>query len=136
MSLNIDIEPKEGYLKVLVTGEYVLYMALEEFAQVLADCSKNKLCKVLVDFRDVKGSATMEDKQEFLYSLSKQHSQFKAVCDISLEIAFVGPPSMILEGYADKVSSMLSFKLKSTTDITEAMEWLGIEKSNDIVNYS
>ena len=128
MSLNIDIEPKREYLKVSVTGEYIPYKALEGFAYVLVACSKNKLCKVLVDFRDVKGSVTMTDKQEFLLSLSKQHSQFKEVCDTSLEIAFVGPPSMILEGFSDKVSSRLSFKIKSAVDISEAIEWLGIEQ--------
>ena len=127
MSLTIEIEPKKKYLKILVSGSYISHEAVEEIAAVLTACSRNKLNKVLVDFRDVNGSLTMADRDEFLQSLIKQHLQFRKIHGIALKIAFVGPESMIMNGYAELLTEKTSITVKSLTDITQAIIWLTVE---------
>lgn len=128
MALTFAISPHKQYLSVAVTGEYVPYEALEAFSLVLSACSKNKLYKVLVDFRDVRGSVTTENRREFYASICRQHVIFRKVCNISLEIAFVGPAAMISKDYVERLHAEFYFlKIKSTTDIDEAFEWLDVD---------
>lgn len=55
MSYNILTETKQGYIKLIVTGEQTFENNKELVSQILEVCVKNQVRKALIDIREIVG---------------------------------------------------------------------------------
>ena len=131
MSMIISIEVQSDYLAVLVTGTFDLQIALDLLGKVLSASIQHKLPRILVDYRELEGipPSMIED---YIYAASGTQlvQKYIDVTGESPRLAYLAPKTILKDGgYSDKVAATYGFSgAKKTTDLNEALEWLGVSE--------
>jgi hypothetical protein len=126
--MEITIEVRADHVHVLARGEFDMDEAINRFPEVLAFCAVNSLTRVLVDYRAVDAAAVNTQRVIYLTSIGERYALYKEGGGAPLSIAFVGPEAMISQdGFGEEAAETLGLRIKATTEMAAAVEWLGIE---------
>ena len=129
MGLSVKSEPKDGYLLIIVSGEYGSPPIPEVIDRVLDHCKEHKPSKVLVDIRPMTGNIPAMDRFYFGEVFSGRFYEEKKRGNIShIRFAFIGHyPIVDPNKFGETVAVNRGMTLKVTTDLKEALDWILVE---------
>lgn len=130
MPLEVDIIPQKEYLKVIVSGDYDMQEAIDEFSFVLSACKITGLSKILIDFRKLHGE--IYSIQKIIYSLQivGQVKDYFASKGKDLQFAWVGKTPQVSKYKPGlEIAEREGIQAMLSVDINEAFEWLGVKKA-------
>ena len=133
MSMHISINAKEDYLYVQVTGTYDLALALDLLEEVLIESVHHQLPRLLIDYRQLQKTFSMTDTYIYAASGAKLVQKYKDGHSQPLRIAYLAPESILADGeYGVEVAADYGFpEAKRTTNIDEALAWLGVRGTEE-----
>ncbi|MFZ1080414.1 MAG: hypothetical protein WAO19_00645 [Candidatus Kryptoniota bacterium] len=131
MKLSIQIEPKETYLYVLVTGTFELSEAMDLTVRVLDACVEHSLFKILVDQRSLQGEMSVMDRWRYATFMARHIIERISKGTFPYcRVAYVGnAPIIDPGGFAEMVMANRGIIAKATLDINEGLRWLGVEST-------
>ena len=121
MPQHIQIEPKDEYLNVEVSGVFDSVKAKEFIRQILATSQQHSLSKILVDIRNVEGPIPTMGRYELACFMAAE--QVVPVRLAVLEFHRQVPDNRFFENVAENRGAIV----KVTTSLEEALEWLEIK---------
>lgn len=130
MSLSVKGIRHEDFLEVVVTGEYDLREAIDNFRSVLIPCYLTGISKVLIDFRKLSGEISAIEK--IIYALEVQGKYFEHLASSGqkLVVAYVGrAPLVSTYKPGMKIAMESDMPINLFTSIEDAYEWLCISTS-------
>jgi hypothetical protein len=127
MPQAIQIEQKEGYLHVVVSGSFDGTKANQFIRQILNAAKQHSLSKALVDIRKLEGAIPTAARFELGELWAAEASTIQAAI---LEL----PEQVIGRQFFEDVVVNRGGRIKIfTTTCGEALEWLGIEPANNSI---
>jgi hypothetical protein len=132
MSLTFRTAVREGYLLMTYKGRYVPSMAARFAGQILAACEKRHASKILVDIREVTGRLSPLDRLDLGTTAGEKHRALKSSKKIpGCRFAVVGKyPLIDPKRLAGTVAHGLGMDVKVSTDMSEALVWLGVDAAS------
>jgi len=130
MPLEVDIIMHKECLEVIVSGDYDIQEAIDEFSSVLSACKITGLSKVLIDFRKLHGE--IYSIQKIIYSLQivGQVKDYFASKGKDLQFAYVGKTPQVNKYKPGlEIAEREGIQAITSIDINEAFEWLGVKKT-------
>jgi hypothetical protein len=116
---KMKMEHGPKYLHVEVAGVFNLQRAKVFTDEIKKVCAESGQSKALVDARKVEGKISILDR----YELGKYITHVR---DTVTRIALVGPEEQMLsDKFLENVTNNLGVRTLVTTDIDEAIQWLG-----------
>lgn len=133
MSLEVHIEPSAKYLHVTITGAYNFAAMKQNFIHILERCTALKLSAILIDVRQMtsEGPISTIDRFEFGEFVAAQAAEFRAQGLTRLRVAALGTEAQVAPHFTETVAVNRGLPLKTTTDLAEALAWLGVEPEED-----
>ena len=124
MPQQIQIEPKDGYLNVKVSGVFDRAKA-EQFIRLILDASyQHALSKIFIDSIEIEGEPSVTDRFELAELLASEQTR-------PIFMAILAPHELVEDGsFFETVAENRGVSIKVTADLEEALWWLGI-KSTD-----
>lgn len=132
--MNISIEVRSNYLNVLVTGTFGVQLALNLLGEVLDASIQHKLPRILIDYRELQGVPPfMTEIYIYSASVAQLVQKYIDVTGRPPRMAYLAPKTALKDGeYGTRVAAEYGFfDAKRTTDIDEALEWLGVSRTKD-----
>jgi hypothetical protein len=126
MSLKIEcIEGKKSYIYVKASGEeHEISTAL---IGVFDLAKKQRIYKVLLDYREVTGTVSVWSRFEFASLISVESFKIIDLCGIRPKIVLVSKKSVIdPKKFEETVARNRGSNLMVTDDIQEACKWLDV----------
>ena len=131
MELKIDIQPKKTYLYMRITGTYNLHKAKELFKDTVDAADKFGLYNILVDYREIKGSASTMQFYEYAKYVSELMDDRIYKKLPWLRFAYVGSsPFFDPSGFGETVAVNRGVMVIDTDNLETAMEWLQVESED------
>jgi hypothetical protein len=125
MSININISVESSHMVVTADGVYEQSVVLEKFRQAFDAGKREKVSKLLIDFRLVIGDASVMERFEVGLLLAKLINGQTATP--LTRIAILGNKSFVdPQRFVEIVAINRGAQVKVTTDVFEAVEWLEI----------
>jgi hypothetical protein len=130
MSLEVDIIRHKEYLEVIVSGDYDMEEAIDEFSFVLSACKITGLSKVLIDFRKLHGEIYSIQKIVYSLQIVGQIKDYFASKGKDLQFAYVGKTPQVSKYKPGlEIAEREGIHAITSIDINEAFEWLGVKKT-------
>jgi hypothetical protein len=132
MSMNMSIEVRSDYLNVLVTGAFDLQIALDLLGEILAASIQHKLPRILIDYRELQAiPPAMTEDYIYAASATQLIQKYVDVAGSPPRLAYLAPKTILEDGeYGTRVAAAYGFfDVKRTTDMDEALEWLGVSRT-------
>jgi hypothetical protein len=127
MGLDLGVEQKTDYLLITVTGAFDIESAKESARRSLDLCQARKQSKALVDCRNATGSLSTVDRYDFATYVAELHARYALEHGAALRVAYVGNEPFIDPGrFGETVAMNRGALIKVTTDMNEALAWLGV----------
>jgi hypothetical protein len=129
MSIDLEVTPEKGFLRVRVTGRVSLRDANDAFARMLVAVARQKAAKVLVDCRDVKGTMTTADRYQHASFGAEELSKWTRMGESrGTRLAYVAkPPSLDRRRFGETVAVNRGVNVKAFDNTEEALRWLEID---------
>jgi hypothetical protein len=129
MSIDLDVTPQKGFLRVRVTGHVSLRDANDALARMLEAVALKKAAKVLVDCRDVQGTMTTADRYQHASFAAEELSKWTRMGESrGTRLAYVGrPPSLDRRRFGETVAVNRGVNVKAFDNTEEALRWLEID---------
>ena len=126
MTSRLHVEHRDSYLYARAAGPSELAAAKEFFQQILSACKKHNISNVLYDCRLAEGAfSTMER-----YNYGAYIADAIRKSGVVPRFAYVGTEQHIdPDRFGETVAVNRGVVLKVTTDLCEALDWLGVEDS-------
>ncbi len=127
MSYQLDVETKETYLSLSLSGEYDPDQAIRDFGRLLDACTESGLSKVVIDYRDLRNNiVNIIDRYEYIKAVNKQYVDFRRRGGGILRIAYVAPGEILPrpDNFNETVTENFGFPAIETSDFDEALRWL------------
>lgn len=125
MSVTYEINLLPTHILVKVEGSYALDDAVQLVGAALEAASLHQQKRILIDARKVTGDLSTTQRFEFGEAVARLYSQRPETC--AALIALVGSEPLIdPRRFGETVAVNRGAPVKATTDIQEALEWLGI----------
>ena len=122
MPEQIQIEPKDGYLHVKVSGVFDRAKAEQFIRLILNACYQHDLSKIFIDSIEIKGEASVTESFELAELLASEQTR-------PVFMAILAPHE--LDGsFFENAAENRGVSIKVTADIEEALWWLGIKSPN------
>lgn len=132
MGLSLRIEPRDTYLYVVLTGAFSLPEAKTLSLRILDACVEHRITKVLVDVHAVSGPISVMERFDYAEFLSQKHLEYVARKLPPARFAYVGTEPIIDPGrFGETVAVNRGMAIRATTDLREALRWLGVESANE-----
>lgn len=126
MSIQYEIQVHTDHVCMVCEGDYVLTDALHIIQTALETADRNKLLKILFDWRNVQGQLTTMQRYELAEQGASLYAKMPAAGRIL--IAMVNNEETVdPERFGEEVAINRGVPLKVTTDMQEALMWLGID---------
>jgi hypothetical protein len=127
MSLDLKVEPRNGYMLFTVSGPFELIAATEIVMRCVGEQKAHRLTKALSDCRGVTGPISVADRFSFGVHVAELHLEHLFETKEKLKVAFVGTPEVIDPGrLGETVAINRGADVRATTDMREAIAWLGM----------
>jgi len=121
-------EIRNGYLYIQVTGDFDYHQAVKNIPDTFRFCIENDVQKLLVDLRELRGENSLIGRYFFLDEVGSFHSHYRDAGYPPMAVAFVGSDAFVSGGpYERDIAMLHDLELMTTSDINEAMRWLGVE---------
>lgn len=130
MALTIQTEMRKEYLYARVDGEFEFQSYLKTTDVILEACAAHQATKLLADFRTITGEVPtlMERFQHAVMGAQKYVWLLLAGKIKPCRFAFVVyPPYLHPRQFGATVAKNRGLKVKATSDLKEAFEWLEVE---------
>ncbi len=125
MSIRIHISVESNHILVIAQGAYEQSDALDCYRKAFDAARKEKISKILIDGRKITGMPTMGDRFESGVLLSEL-TRGKVGTPV-IKVAIVGSEPTVDPGlFGENVAHNRGVLGKVTTNLNEALEWLGI----------
>ncbi len=135
MTMEIEVEAREGYLRVLVTGRYQEpRQSGELFAKIVASCRSLGVQDVLIDSCQVLGEAYATDKSLILIAMGEHHQRHMDAGGARLRVAILSSPNFISQTTREMSQALADahgFELFGSTDAQAVHDWLGVPMEPD-----
>jgi len=136
MSLVVKITPENGFLHVLITGEFSLTESKTITARIFETLLLHSLQKVLVDFRQVTGDPELVERYLYSVFVSAELDRFyDAGGHRFTRFAYVGAEALLdRRRFGETVALNRGVKVKVTDSMAEARCWLEIDPVNTCID--
>ena len=125
MSITYEINLLPTHIHVTGEGSYVLADAVQIIGEALATASAHGQPRIFIDARKITGNLSIMQRFEFGEAVAQLYSCRPAGC--AALIALVGnEPLLDPSRIGETVALNRAVPVKATTDIKEALSWLGI----------
>jgi hypothetical protein len=127
MGYQLDVELRETYLYLSLTGDYDPDQALRDFGRLLDACTESGLSKVVIDIRDLRNNiVNIIDRYEYIKAVNKQYVDYRKRGGGILRIAYVasGEIFTLQDNFNETVAENFGFPAIETSDFDEALRWL------------
>ena len=126
MSIEYQIDPKDGYLYAEVWGTFDLDQAKEMYPRIFDAIHEHAESKICIDFRRLEGDISILARYELGVLMAKVKAKSQPI-----QIACIGTKKQVLrDKFLEMVAINRGVNIKIATDIEEALQWLGV-KDND-----
>ena len=128
MSLDMRVEPGRDYLTIFVSGTFALQLANALTPRILDACAEHRASRLLLDVRAVKGTLWVAERFIYSETFARLYMERRAAGKLDhVQIACVGTSPVIdPQRFGEKVARARGLPLKVSTDIEEALAWLGV----------
>ena len=124
MPQHIQIEPKEGYLHVEVSGVFDQTKAKGFIREILNACQRYELSKIFVDIRKIKGPIPNVARFKLAEFLAAEQT-------VPVRMAvFESAGQVPDDGFFENVAVNRGVMVRVSTDLKEVVKWLEIELPN------
>ncbi len=129
MAFTLKMDPKTNYLHAMMEGEYEFAAAIHCIDLILDACEENKIFRVLLDIREVKGHIQPIDRFHFAESFSVKYFERVKKRSIShCRFSMVGKePVLDPHRFGETVAINRGLTVNASTDLREALDWLMVE---------
>jgi anti-anti-sigma regulatory factor len=114
--MRIRYEPQPGHLLVVLEGDFDAAAARRGLGEVVAQCRKHQLAKVLIDGRAIESVISIADRHELASVL--------ATAGASLRIAVVVSPENMFTKTFENTATNRGMSLRTTPSMDEAVAYL------------
>ena len=130
MSSKFNLDVKENYIHVTVSGTFSLAAYKSIFETTLSECVKNKKSIMFFDLRTAEGHISIFERFDlavYFAKVSREHP-----ITFKVKVAFTGfPPIIDPDRFAQTVARNRGVNINVTTDIDEAFRWLQIDQVSE-----
>jgi len=133
MTLRVDLQPRDTYLAVFLTGSFEPGdVQTHLIKQVLDACAELRLSRILLDLRPVQGELSTMDRWNHFEFLAHQIRDYSASGRLrGLRLAYLGTPSQVdSQGFGETVAVNRGIDLRATTELEEALSFLGVDRAH------
>jgi hypothetical protein len=132
MSMNLDIDCEQDYLRVRVTGEFSLPEANDCVVAIFEAIAQDGVQKVLVDCRQLKGEpTTMERFVHATFAVREMERFSTAGVFRGTRFAYVGNEPLIDRSrFGETVAVNRGLNVKVSLSLEGALQWLKIEPAD------
>lgn len=145
MNVSLRIERAQAYLYATVTGVFSLAGARRTSLRILGACTENGLVRVLIDIRALQGTMSTVDDFEWAAFLASEHGRRVAQGLAPLRFVILGnrpllrPAGLLAKAagevaedrFGETVMVNRGLDARSTTDPSQAVEWLGLRPARE-----
>jgi hypothetical protein len=125
--LQLDVEPRVGYLYVTLTGELELGSAQASMRDLLAIAARQRQPRILMDVTRLTGEWTPDDRYAFgsflATEVQRMSSQFPAFPRIAI---YAVAPLMDPNRYTQTVANNRGAQVRASDSLQELVSWLGV----------
>jgi hypothetical protein len=128
VTLDVSIDARADHIHVQVSGAFDMGEATKGVQEALAICMLRKLTILLVDKRELQKPPTFSEMFMHGDSIAEMYNLYLDAGYRPVRLALV-----VAEGYdesityAREIGQSHAFDVLMTTDMAEAMEWLGVD---------
>ena len=136
MSMIVDITPDSGFLRVHVAGDFSLNEANDMIVHTFKALTRQRLQKVLVDCRQLKGNPTTIERFMHADFIAKQMERVSDT-DVSRSTRFVyvgTEPLIDKQHFGETVAVNRGIIAKVTNSMEGALRWLEIDPANKTIS--
>jgi hypothetical protein len=127
MNIELNFEVRSSYLYAKAVGVFNLKEAMDCYRRILETAAQKNLLRILFDVCALTGDMTTMDRYVQSDFLAKEMT--KQENPVSLKFAIVGnEPFLDPQRFGETVARNRGILLKVTTDINQALEWLGVKE--------
>ena len=128
MTLAIDFESRQHYLRARVSGEYSLRAAQDVYDEAVQTALAAGHDRILLDATAVSGAPTQDERYMLgLFVAAEQRILAAKHPAISVQVAVVGrQPLVDPERFGETVAVNRGAKVKVSEQLDEALAWLGV----------
>jgi hypothetical protein len=120
-------EPHSTHLLVVASGTFDLESATVMAREAIEAAEALGLERVLVDCRSVEGTLSTIERFAYANLVAERHARYLSARGRQLRVAYVGREPLIdPERFTETVAVNRGALVKMTTDIAEALAWLGV----------
>ncbi len=132
MAFTFKVEVKPDYLLMLFEGAFESSDIEDFLTRVIETCTTHQCAKMLVDFREVKGSMSTMDRFNLGFKAAAKYLKAKMTGKITnCRFAFLGQTPLVDPNrFGETVAVNRGVNVKAFTELEEALRWLTVEKSS------
>jgi len=128
MSIKINISVEADHILVTANGVYKHFDALELMRMAIGVATREKIPKILIDVRKIVGEISTMERYDLAVLISQLVQQQTGIPFI--KIAMVGnKPIIDANRFGETVAVNRGVQGIATTDLNEALKWLGVNQS-------
>jgi hypothetical protein len=131
VSIDLELVRHEGYLEVIISGEYELEEAKRAFTRLVKLWTAEHMALLLVDMRPLVMPAplTLRERFDFAQHAARVAIDARARGLVVTLAVFLGTEEQIdPRRFGIVVALNRGAKARATTDEAEALAWLGVEQ--------
>lgn len=126
MSITYEITPLPTHIYVRGEGCFEFVDAVQMFSDALSAAGAHRQLRILIDVRKVTGNLTKMQRFEFGKAVAQLYAR-NPDGGPALIALFGNEPLLDPDRFGEAVAANRGVPVKATTDMNEAMNWLGIE---------
>lgn len=125
--IRFEIEPRGGYLHVVLSGDFELSSALDAYRAMLQAAARHRQPKMLLDCTRVTGEMTMSDRLAFGGFMADEQNRMLGQLPSAPQVAIHAVPPIMDPGrFTQAVANNRGVRMRASESLQELLSWLQV----------
>lgn len=125
--IRFEIEPRGGYLYVVISGDFELSSALDAYRAMLQAAARHRQPRMLLDCTRVTGEMTMSDRLAFGGFMADEQNRMLGQLPAAPQVAILAlPPIMDPGRFTQAVANNRGVRMRASESLQELLSWLQV----------
>ena len=125
--IRFEIEPRGGYLYVVISGDFELSSALDAYRAMLQAAARHRQPRMLLDCTRVTGEMTMSDRLALGGFMADEQNRMLGQLPAAPQVAILAlPPIMDPGRFTQAVANNRGVRMRASESLQELLSWLQV----------